>query len=352
MPAMAQEDTVRETAKQSDTARRSAPDDLAHKGVKSFKAEVDAARERMRVLGLGYDEIAAELARRYRLRPRKAYRIAHGWTLDQAAGRFNARAAEEEADPNARTSMTGPHLCEYEQWPDGGRKPSVYMLLVLAKVYDTDVLCLLDFADHENLPVADRQILLHTADPETKEASAAGGNAFGDEVRRLLTERGLSQRKLAHSVPCDCGYLSKLIRGHKQPSRKMAARLDELLGAGGRLIACVSDSPSSAERTRARQLRMSIADPRPADAGAISVTMPYLPGRLVIEISGLGANPAAAADVRGERALRLISADRAQGGGQMCRSRGRSEEQRRPFWPGSRGGQREIQDGSYRWRSY
>jgi hypothetical protein len=40
---------------------------------KGFKAELDGLRERMRALGFSCDEIAAEMGRRYRLRPRQAY---------------------------------------------------------------------------------------------------------------------------------------------------------------------------------------------------------------------------------------------------------------------------------------
>jgi hypothetical protein len=78
--------------------------DSAHRTDPSVKAEIDAMWERMRGLGFGDDEIAAELSRRYRLRPRKAYRITHGWTLTQAAARLNARAAGEGTDPEARAS--------------------------------------------------------------------------------------------------------------------------------------------------------------------------------------------------------------------------------------------------------
>ena len=44
------------------------------------------------MLGLGMSrvEIAAEMARRYKLRPRAAWRTAWGWTLEEAAERFNA----------------------------------------------------------------------------------------------------------------------------------------------------------------------------------------------------------------------------------------------------------------------
>jgi hypothetical protein len=119
-------------------------------GRKGFKAELDDLRERMRRLGLGYEEIAGEIARRYRLRPREAYRLAYGWTLEHAAARFNAHAAREGTDPQARASMTGTRLCEYEKWPSGERKPSVYALLMSAHLYETDVPCLLDPADHKN----------------------------------------------------------------------------------------------------------------------------------------------------------------------------------------------------------
>ena len=46
-------------------------------------------REQMRSMGLGYRDIAAEFARRYRLRPRAAWREAYGWSLQDAADRIN-----------------------------------------------------------------------------------------------------------------------------------------------------------------------------------------------------------------------------------------------------------------------
>jgi hypothetical protein len=93
----------------STAAARQAGGDQGRRADPSVKKEIDAARERMRGLGFSSDQIAAELARRYRLRPRKAYRVAHGWTLTQAAARLNARAAGEGTDPQARASLTGAH---------------------------------------------------------------------------------------------------------------------------------------------------------------------------------------------------------------------------------------------------
>jgi hypothetical protein len=48
--------------------------------------------------------------------------------------------------------VTGSRLCEYEKWPRSTRKPPVYVLFMLAEIYETSVLCPLDLADHESLP--------------------------------------------------------------------------------------------------------------------------------------------------------------------------------------------------------
>jgi transcriptional regulator with XRE-family HTH domain len=124
--------------------------------------------------------------------------------------------------------MTGPHLCEIEKWPDSERKPSVYVLCLLAVVYDTDVLCLLDLADHESLPQQDRLVLMRRMRAETP---------FGERVLALAEARGLSLRELARRVPCDASHLSKVVHRRKRPSLRVAGRLDDVLEAAGELAA-------------------------------------------------------------------------------------------------------------------
>ena len=63
---------------------------------------------------------------------------------------------------------------------------------------------------------------------------------FGDELRRLLAERGMSQRELARRSHYDSGYINKLVRGVKQATPAVAERLDEVLDAGGTLMALVN----------------------------------------------------------------------------------------------------------------
>jgi transcriptional regulator with XRE-family HTH domain len=248
-------------------------------GARGFKAELDGVRERMRALGFGYDEIAAEVSRRYQVRPRQAYRLAWGWTQDQAAARFNELAASEGTDPEGRAGMTGPHLCELEQWPNSDRKPSVYALCLLAGVYDTDVLCLLDLADHESLPQQDRLVLMRRLPAQT---------SFGERVLALAEARGgLSLRELARRVPCDASHLSKVVHGRKRASLRVAARLDDLLEAAGELVALADatapdDGPEPGQDPARQPGELSA----PAVTGGMSLTLPYVPARLVIEVSG------------------------------------------------------------------
>ncbi len=135
----------------------------------SLRAEKRALREKMRDMGLSRHVIAGELARRYRLRPRAAWREAYGWSLNEAAGHINAHTGQAGLDPGGISSMTGPHLSEYESWPGpasahgpakpSGRRPTPYLLALLASVYDCAVTDLIDLADREHLPPADLLIL-------------------------------------------------------------------------------------------------------------------------------------------------------------------------------------------------
>lgn len=130
----------------------------------SERREKRLLREQMRSMGLGYRDIAAEFARRYRLRPRAAWRDAYGWSLQDTADRINEFRGNTGLDPGGIASMTAPHLSEYERWPGygpepAGRRPNPYLLAVLAAVYDCAVTDLVDLADREHLPPADLLIL-------------------------------------------------------------------------------------------------------------------------------------------------------------------------------------------------
>jgi hypothetical protein len=241
-------ETGRTGAADADEHAGPVPDVLIAAGRKGFKAELDDMRERMRRLGFGYDEIAAEIARQYRVRPRQSYRLAWGWTLNNAAERFNALAARQGTDPQARASMTGAHLCEYEQWPASERKPSVYVLLTLARLYDTDALCLLDLADHEHLAPQDRLAL--TRPPQRPDAGGELAALAGPPAREETEPRGHVPRADAHGLSLSLPFV---------PGRVLIEISDPAADAGqgrpeptGGRLALVRDLPGRARQDSGR----------------------------------------------------------------------------------------------------
>jgi hypothetical protein len=155
----------------------------------SLRGEQRALRERMRALGLSRRQIAVEFARRYRLRPRAAWRHAYGWSLKEAAERLSDYAARSGLDPDGATvAMTAPHLSEYENWPGpgttpAGRRPTPHLLALLASVYECAVHDLLDLPDYEHMPPADRLIIDKTAHAE-KWQPVGGTVTPADDVSR------------------------------------------------------------------------------------------------------------------------------------------------------------------------
>ena len=73
-------------------------------------------------------------------------------------------------------------------------------------------------------------------------------NEFARLLQALMAERGISGLKLARLAFCDKGHISRLRNGHTRPSPTMAAKLDEILGAGGRLIALAGNDVAQANR--------------------------------------------------------------------------------------------------------
>ncbi|MEV6877522.1 hypothetical protein [Amycolatopsis sp. NPDC051128] len=103
--------------------------------------------------------MAREFATRWGYRPRQAWRHAHGWTQDEAAGHYNRVLG------SPRAPMSGKRICDYEAWPNGGVKPTHKTLSILAQLYDTEPCTLLDFTDFQAMTPEERISLryLHSA---------------------------------------------------------------------------------------------------------------------------------------------------------------------------------------------
>ncbi|HUY50990.1 MAG TPA: hypothetical protein VMV92_35675 [Streptosporangiaceae bacterium] len=149
----------------------------------SQRAEKRALREKMRGMGLDHRQIAAEFSRRYKLRPRTAWREAVGWSQTVAAERINAYAGQAGLDAGGACALRASHLSEIENWPGGGdeptgRRPRPYLLALLAAVYGCTVLELIDVTDREHLPPGDLLILeKYSQNPSATDKARPGPHA-------------------------------------------------------------------------------------------------------------------------------------------------------------------------------
>src|SRR6185369_16624947 len=102
--------------------------DLAAAARSPTAAQLRAQAGALRALGWSYRRIAQHWQRGYRLNARLAFRLARGWTQDEAARQWNARWPA-----NLKTSKA---FSYWESWPaPGGRAPSPDVLQRLAELY-------------------------------------------------------------------------------------------------------------------------------------------------------------------------------------------------------------------------
>ena len=196
----------------------------------SLRAEQRALREKMRELGMSHRQIAVEFVRRYRLRPRAAWRNAYGWSLTEAAEQISTYAARTGLDNGATVAMTAAHLCEHENWPGeghqpAGRRPTPYLLSLLAAVYGCAVQDLLDAADYEHMPAADRLILDKTTPSDVRRsAESAATQAAGLSRRQPSTQSSspatfrVNEETIAAGLPGELAPSRQAAPGQRHPA--------------------------------------------------------------------------------------------------------------------------------------
>ena len=102
--------------------------------------------------------------------------------------------------------MTAAHLCEHENWPGhgpepSGRRPTPYLLALLAAVYGCAVTDLIDLADREHLPPADL-LILDTYSPtqaDARKPSRSAGDAPAGQPSPCAQP---ARRRSRTGVPC------------------------------------------------------------------------------------------------------------------------------------------------------
>lgn len=135
------------------------------------RADRESLRVAMLAQGCGIDEIATEMRVRWGFALRAAYRHANGLTLDQAADRCNTVANDADA------RISGSRVCDWEGWPQAGRRPSAFNLLVLAKSYGTHPRRLISPDEWDALDERERLILTELDPSNRKQQPNSGGSA-------------------------------------------------------------------------------------------------------------------------------------------------------------------------------
>ncbi len=92
-------------------------------------ARAQSRAKNLREKGFSWAQIVDVLAFDNQVSPLRLYRLAHNRSASHVVDEFN------QLDPAATATLRVQRLYDYEMWPDGGRRPSVWVLPVLARMY-------------------------------------------------------------------------------------------------------------------------------------------------------------------------------------------------------------------------
>jgi tetratricopeptide (TPR) repeat protein/transcriptional regulator with XRE-family HTH domain len=149
---------------------------------------------------------------------------------------------------------------------------------------------------------------LRVAESPTAGKSGDSSRVFGERLRTLRTERGLSLAELSGRVHYSKGYLSKVENGDKPPTVQLARGCDQALGADGGLLRLLIGTPNTQPgagvpratkattrrdaRPRPAQLPAAVADftGRGHEIGRLDAMLSAraASGMLIVLIEGLG----------------------------------------------------------------
>src|SRR5262245_55741672 len=119
-------------------------------GSRPYRDQLRTELSRLGARGQRLTELIARDLQQQGSRPRQAWRYAAELSQREAAERFN------QISGNPRATMTGNRIGDYEQWPDGGVRPTLPVLGILADAYGTTWDQLVDVSDLRQMREGDR----------------------------------------------------------------------------------------------------------------------------------------------------------------------------------------------------
>jgi hypothetical protein len=199
---------------------------------RSVRAERERVREALLARGCTTAQVAAELVRRFRTRPRLAWRHALGWA--------QWKLVQEYLAANSEARLTESRVSEYESWPFGGVKPPMEYLAGLAVTFRCQVTDLVDDADREYLTAAE---LLLVGEPQVSAASVVSLAPLHEEWSARVTAAVADPARY-----CDAQVVS-MLRTQLETFKAMdgrhgpAAALPGVLGVVSAVWAMAQEAP-------------------------------------------------------------------------------------------------------------
>ncbi len=114
---------------------------------RSRRARLAALSAQLRGEGRTWAQIARRIQAEEHYNARVAMRMAHGWTQEEVARRWNDLFPSK----NGSAGVTNQNISNWENWPEAGHEPSLKTLKRLAQLYRCDVGDLVDDGDFSHL---------------------------------------------------------------------------------------------------------------------------------------------------------------------------------------------------------
>lgn len=119
---------------------------------RSRRARLAALTAQFRDEGQSWAQIAERIQGQEHVNGRVALRLAHGWTQEEVATRWN----DQWPPKDGSTGITDKNISYWETWPQSGYEPSLKTLKRLAQLYQCDVGQLVEDGDYRHLDQANR----------------------------------------------------------------------------------------------------------------------------------------------------------------------------------------------------
>ncbi|AHH97351.1 hypothetical protein [Kutzneria albida] len=234
------------------------------------------ARE-LRAKGFTWAQVVDVLALDRKASPLRLHRLAHNRSGTDVVDEINQR------DPANTAALRVQRLYDYEMWPDGGRRPSVWTLPVLARIYQTSARRLITDAvyasygpaDQGNLDAADFSHLdaNHPRRAAAPPAEPARQGGEDESARRPWLGPGQAAEsdevtRLASSTSEDSVALFRAVVQLETEPQRQETLFRLALGMGGVSGLPLVHKLSPEERDRLAGVTL---DPRRADASTVQI---------------------------------------------------------------------------------